>query len=64
MNKQAKSRIRPINKENKPMVAKEEGHGGKSKMGKGEQEIQSSSYGKNKLCELKDTAEGIQSMAF
>ena len=47
MNKQIKSRIRPINTENKLMVARGKMGLGLGKMGEGEQEIQASSSGMN-----------------
>lgn len=40
-----KSRIRPVNMENKLIVADGEDDGGMSKMGEGEREAQASSYG-------------------
>ena len=45
MNKQTKSRIRPLNTENNLMVARGKGMG---KIDEGEREIVTSSYGKNK----------------
>ena len=46
MNKQTKSRIRPIKAGNKLMVAR--GKGEMGEIGEGEWEIQASSYGMNK----------------
>ena len=48
MNKQTKSRIRPINIENKLMVVRGEVSGGFDRMGEGRWEIQASNYGMNK----------------
>ena len=49
MNKQTKSRIRPIQTENKFLVARGEGVEEMGKIGEGEREIQTFSYGVNKL---------------
>ena len=49
LNKQTRSRIGPINAENKQMVAGGEGDGEINNMGEGERERQASSYGMNKL---------------
>ena len=50
-NKQSKRKIRPINTEDKLMVARGEGYGGMGKMGEGKWEIHASSYRMNKLQE-------------
>lgn len=47
-NKQTKSRITPLNAEDKLMVAREVGGGGLGKMSEEEREIQASSYGMSK----------------
>ena len=48
MNKQRKSRIRPMNTEDKLMAAREERRGGMDKRSEEEWEIQTYSYGMNK----------------
>jgi len=53
MKKQTKSRITPINTENKLMVALGKGNGGMGKMCEGEWEIQASRYGMNTSWEQK-----------
>ena len=44
MNKQTKSRLRPVNMENKLMVARRNGSGVMGKMGQGEWETQATRY--------------------
>ena len=56
MNEQTKSRTRPVNTENKLMVAKGEAGGERHKTGEGEWEIQASSHGMSKSWGIKGTA--------